>query len=80
MKQELRIIEEYNKEKFKKEVDALLEQGYEVTSTHIGARMSGSYDEASIFQAILVKTINRELVPKEQKKINFKFKDESGDD
>lgn len=58
MKQHLVTVENPNAGTFENEVNALLEEGYKIKSTHIGGRETGSCDEWSMYQAILVKDID----------------------
>ena len=60
MSQHLRTVESTGEGSFEKDVNKLLEEGYKVTSTCISKREVGTYDEYSIFQAILIKDSEEE--------------------
>jgi len=75
MKQHLVTVESSKAESFEKEVNDLLAKGYKVKSTHIGGREVGSYDEYSIYQAILVKDVFEEEIPRIHEKLIPKFKE-----
>lgn len=57
MKQHLVTVESSDSKDFEKRINTLLEDGYEIKSTYINGREVGSYDEYSVYQAILVKDI-----------------------
>lgn len=72
-KQHLVTVEKSNAKSFEEEVNDLLKKGYEVKSTHVGKREAGSYDEWSVFQAILVKDTVDEASPGKNVNINLQF-------
>lgn len=55
MKQHIKAVSSSSSSEYEREVNALLEDGYTVQTTSIGKRDVGSYDEYSIFQAILLR-------------------------
>lgn len=57
MKQQVDTVESSSSREFQGEVSRLLEKGYIISSTCISKREVGSYDEISVFQAILIKEI-----------------------
>jgi len=68
MKQQLVTVESSSDSSFDKEVNALLKEGYEIKSTHISGREVGTYGEYSLYQAILVKDMIREVSQDERAK------------
>lgn len=55
MKQNIQTIESSNASTYEKNVNELLKEGFLIKSTHIKGVEVGSYDEGSVYQAILVK-------------------------
>lgn len=70
MKQHLVTVESGSASKYENDINELLEEGYLIAATHIRGIEVGSYDEGSVYQAILVKDIIEEK-SKEHVKINF---------
>lgn len=57
MKQILKTVESSSPKDYDERVNELLRAGYMVKSVSIGKREVGTYDEFSVFQAILVRDI-----------------------
>lgn len=74
MKQHLKTVSSSSRKQFEDEVNELMEEGYLLKSTHIAGSEVGSYDEGSIYHAILVKDLELIKQPDEHTKINFSFK------
>jgi hypothetical protein len=55
MKQHLAVVEESNADDFVQRVNDLVGEGYKIKTTHIMGQYVGTYDEYSIYQAVLVK-------------------------
>lgn len=79
MKQHLVTIESANASKYEREVNELLEEGYLISSTHIRGVEVGSYDEDSVYQAILVKE-SEEVRTNERVKIEASFRNISDEE
>lgn len=58
MKQHLQTVEGAGSGTFESMVNKLLDDGYVVKSTCISKREVGTYDEYSLYQAILVKDLD----------------------
>lgn len=55
MKQRVETVETTGGSAFDREVNKLLDEGYKLQTTCISKRNAGTYDEYSLFQAILLK-------------------------
>ena len=55
MKQHLKTVENTGSTLFERDVNELLAEGYKVKTTNIRKLEAGTYNETSVYQAILVK-------------------------